>query len=396
MAKLVDIVGKGYSGEWGKDDVDGIGIPVLRTTNFTNEGVVNYNNVVTRIITKKNIEEKYLKYGDIIIEKSGGSDKQPVGRVVFFDGPENKYLFNNFTGLLRIRNKEKWEPRYVFYSLYSNYRKGGTRAFENKTTGLHNLKTEDYVSRYEVNEISIEEQRAICWKLDAVLNVIKLREEQLFQLDTLIKSRFVEMFGDPEHNTKKFPVFSLNKLCKVGSSKRIYQNEQSTTGIPFLRISDLNDRIDKGIQTSELFIPFEKYSELLASGLVPTPGDILVTSRGTLGKCYIVKESDKFYFQDGMISWLSEIDGNMTSLYIAYLFAMPGIQKQIINLQAGSTVAYLSIAMLKKLDIMLPPLKLQNQFATFVNQVDKLKAITKQSIDELQILFNSLMQKYFG
>lgn len=75
MAKLIDITGRVLSGEWGTDDELGNGIPVIRTTNFTNEGVINYNNVVTRRITKKNIDEKYLCNGDIIIEKSGGSDK---------------------------------------------------------------------------------------------------------------------------------------------------------------------------------------------------------------------------------------------------------------------------------------------------------------------------------
>lgn len=84
MAKLVEITGKALSGEWGTDDETGDGIPILRTTNFTNEGVVDYKDVVTRTITKKNIDEKYLRSGDIIIEKCCGSDKQPVGRVIYF------------------------------------------------------------------------------------------------------------------------------------------------------------------------------------------------------------------------------------------------------------------------------------------------------------------------
>ena len=92
MAKLLEITGKAISGEWGQDDDTGTGIPVLRTTNFTNEGFVNYKNVVTRSISKKNIAEKYLRHGDVIIEKSGGSDKQPVGRVIFFEGEENTSL----------------------------------------------------------------------------------------------------------------------------------------------------------------------------------------------------------------------------------------------------------------------------------------------------------------
>ena len=104
MARLIEITGKALSAEWGTDDETGEGIPVLRTTNFTNEGGVNYNDVVTRKITKKNINDKFLRKGDIIIEKSGGSVIFPVGRVIYFDGVENTYLFNNFTGLLRVKD----------------------------------------------------------------------------------------------------------------------------------------------------------------------------------------------------------------------------------------------------------------------------------------------------
>ena len=120
MAKLIDITGKAISGEWGNDDETGNGIPVLRTTNFTNTGVINFSNVVTRDIQKKNISDKYLRNGDIIIEKSGGSDTQPVGRVIFFEAEENKYLFNNFTGLLRVIDKTVCFPKYLFYVLFYN------------------------------------------------------------------------------------------------------------------------------------------------------------------------------------------------------------------------------------------------------------------------------------
>lgn len=394
--KLIDITGKPITGEWGKDDEQGIGIPVLRTTNFTNNGVINYDDVVTRIINKKDLSTKYLQNGDIIIEKSGGSEKQPVGRVVYFDAKENTYLFNNFTGVLRITNKIDWNSKYLFYALFWNYIKGGTRKYQNKTTGLHNLKMEQFINQFEVYNREMKEQQKIAAVLDKVSELITLRKKQLEKLDKLVKSRFVEMFGDPEYNTKNFPVLKLSKLCKVGSSKRIYQNEQSITGIPFLRISNLNDRIDRNIETSELFIPFEKYTKLQEEGLIPVSGDILVTSRGTLGKCYIVKETDNFYFQDGMISWLSEMDESVTSLYITYLFSMSGIQKQIASFQAGSTVAYLSIAMLKKLDIMLPPLEFQNQFAIFVQQVDKQKSSIQQSLEKLEVLKKALMQEYFG
>ena len=396
MTKLIEITGKALSGEWGNDDETGSGIPVLRTTNFTNDGVVNYANVVTRDIGKKNIDDKFLRPGDIILEKSGGSDKQPVGRVIYFDGPGKTYLFNNFTGLLRVKNTNEWWPKYVFYSLFANYRRGGTREFENKTTGLHNLKTDVYVSRYEVTDTSFDKQKEICKNLDRISEIIRLRKKQIGELDNLIKARFVEMFGDPEFNNKRWAVKKLNDLCDIGSSKRIYQEEQTTKGIPFWRISDLVAKMDTGNADSNLYIPENKYEELKKQRLVPIPGDILVTSRGTLGRCYIISPEDRFYFQDGMISWLSNYEKEITPLYIQYLFDMPGFKKQIDSMQAGSTVAYLSIAMLKKLEIMLPDRELQELFASFVSQVDKSKFAVQKSLEETQLLFDSLMQQYFA
>ena len=75
---------------------------------------------------------------------------------------------------------------------------------------------------------------------------------------------------------------------------------------------------------------------------------------------------------------------------------MPGFRKQIDSMQAGSTVAYLSIAMIRKLKVMLPDMETQNQFSTFVAQVDKSKAVVQKALDEAQTLFDSLMQQYFG
>lgn len=155
MVKLSSIIENPISGEWGLEDLNKTGLPVLRTTNFTNEGIINYNNITTRMFLKKNIKEKFLKYGDILLEKSGGSNNQPVGRVVFFDKEDGKYLFNNFISILRIKNKEKYIPKYIFYLLYYNYINGGTIKFQNKTTGLHNLQVKSFINTFQVETISI-------------------------------------------------------------------------------------------------------------------------------------------------------------------------------------------------------------------------------------------------
>ncbi len=285
----------------------------------------------------------------------------------------------------------KIKPEYLYYLLlHRDWDEGTNKAVMGKTLNKATL------SDVTINIHPIEEQERIVAVLDKASEIIDSCQRQLRTLDTLIKARFVEMFGDPEFNTKRWPVQPLEKLCDIGSSKRIYQNEQSKAGIPFWRISDLVNKMDTGIAESGLFIPEEKYTELERVGLVPVPGDILVTSRGTLGRCYIVKEEDRFYFQDGMISWLSRYSESIMPLYIQYLFAMPGFMKQIDSMQAGSTVAYLSIAMLKKLQIMVPDMVEQKNFADFVKQIDKSKSVVQKLLDQAHLLFNSLMQQYFG
>lgn len=248
----------------------------------------------------------------------------------------------------------------------------------------------------EFNLESLERQVEIVNILGRIERLISCRQKEMSMLNELIKARFVELFGDPEINNKEWPVYKLNELCDIGSSKRIYQEEQSNNGVPFWRISDLVSKMDTGAADSGLFIPEQRYEELSQQELVPKPGDILVTSRGTLGRCYIISKDDRFYFQDGMISWLSKYKQGVTPLYIKHLFMTRGLERQIEGMQAGSTVAYLSIAMLKKLDIMLPDTMTQEQFAYFVQQVDKSKVAIQKALDETQVLFDSLMQQYFG
>ena len=147
---LSSFISETYPGEWGKEDVEKIGIKVLRTTNFQNDGHINFNEVVTRDIEQRKIDKKQLKKGDIILERSGGTADNPVGRVVYFND-EGKYMFNNFTQLLRCN--EDVENLYIFYSLFNYYNtnKSGIRSLGNQTTGIQNLKMDKYLDIQIVN-----------------------------------------------------------------------------------------------------------------------------------------------------------------------------------------------------------------------------------------------------
>lgn len=243
---------------------------------------------------------------------------------------------------------------------------------------------------------SLERQNEIVRRLSDVESMLSLRQRQAEKLDELVKARFVEMFGDPVRNTKQFPLVELQDLYDVSSSKRVYQDEMVLDGIPFLRISDIVEKSTNDKCTPQCFISQEMYDRLSKKGLTPNVGDILVTSRGTLGLCYEVKPGEKFYFQDGMISWLYNRKDCVINTYLLYAFRLPGIRKQIDGSNDGSTVSYLSIARLKRLKIELPPLALQTEFSHFVHEADREKERIQRSAALLETLKRSLMQQYFG
>ena len=132
-----------YPGEWGTEDKDGDGVKVIRTTNFTNTGKLDLADVVTRSIIEKKIERKTIHKYDTILERSGGTTDNPVGRVVLFE-EDDVYLCNNFTQVLRFKNID---PRFAFYSLFYFYQTNKTaiRAMGNKTTGIQNLNMSKYL-----------------------------------------------------------------------------------------------------------------------------------------------------------------------------------------------------------------------------------------------------------
>lgn len=391
--KLIDITGKPITGEWGKDDEQGIGIPVLRTTNFTNNGIINYNDIVTRIINKKDLSTKYLQNGDIIIEKSGGSEKQPVGRVVYFDAEENTYLFNNFTGVLRITNKKEWHSKYLFYALFWNYIKGGTRKYQNKTTGLHNLQIEQFINQFEIYNKMMEEQQKIAAVLDKVSDLIALRKKQLEKLEELVKACFVEMFGDPVYTNNKYKKVPLGSVAEVGSSKRIFEKEYVSEGVPFYRTKEIVE-LSKGNKIStQLFITQKRFDELRHTYGVPKKNDLLISAVGTIGVIWIVDGKNDFYFKDGNLLKVSP-SNIFNSIYLKMVLESL-INSYKLEMSTGTAYAALTISALKQMNIYIVPYNEQEKFANFVTKVDKQKLTIQKSLDKLEVLKKALMQEYF-
>ena len=134
------------SGLWKGKKQPFVNVGVIRNTNFSKDFKLDLTNVAYIDVEVKQFESRKLQYGDIILEKSGGSEKQPVGRVILYDIKENNFSYSNFTSVLRIKEKSIISPQFLYYALLDLYLKGTTRTMQKQTTGIHNLMMEKYLA----------------------------------------------------------------------------------------------------------------------------------------------------------------------------------------------------------------------------------------------------------
>ena len=218
------------------------------------------------------------------------------------------------------------------------------------------------------------------------------QEEQLFKYDELIKSRFVEMFGDPVNNPFEWEKVSLSELAeiKIGPfGSLLHKDDYIEDGHPLVNPSHIKD--GKIITDNKLTISDEKFDEMAAYHL--KIGDVVMGRRGEMGRCAVVTE-------DGLLcgtgSLLIRSKGEITADYIQKIISFPSFKKIIEDMAVGQTMPNLNVPIVSNFKIIKPPIGVQHKYYSFVHQVDKLKLTTQKSLEKTQLLFDSLMQQYFG
>ena len=214
--QISDVILTEIKGLWGDEPMAGDSVtPVIKTNNMTYEGYINYSDLTMRLIENPKIEKGYLLKGYLLIEKSGGTKYHSVGYVNFFDGENNKYVCNNFVLALRP-NATIIRPKYLFHQLKYKYESGKFADCYNKTTGIQNLQVKTYLSK-GVLIPSFGEQDRVIKTLDDITTNIHVKQNQLNELDCLVKSRFNEMFGDVLLNTKGFKTYKIGSQFSLGA-----------------------------------------------------------------------------------------------------------------------------------------------------------------------------------
>ena len=369
---LQNIFEKSINGEWGNEDSgNGEATAVIRTSNFLNSGRLNLDNIVCRDIDKNKNSDKILRTGDIIIEKSGGSPNQPVGRVVYFDVTDQDYFTNNFTSILRV--KPGYNSKYIFYLMKYLYDTKKVLKFQNQTTGIINLKLTDYLNKTKVNIETIENQNTIVDILDRLEYQIINRNKQLSELSNLVKSRFNEMFGDPVLNEMGWEIETLNKIGTIGRgvSKHRPRNASELFGgiYPFIQTGDVAN-------SGNYIVDYHStYSEFgLKQSKLWDRGTLCITIAANIAKTSILAFDS--CFPDSIVGF---IPGERTNnMFIHYWFSY--FQKILESQAPESAQKNINLKILSELKVILPPLSLQNEFADFVAQVDKSQFACQKAI----------------
>lgn len=187
---------------------------------------------------------------------------------------------------------------------------------------------------------------------------------------------------------------TLGDLFSIGSSKRVYESQWRTKGVPFYRAREIVRLSRDGYVDNELFIDEELYVELSSKYGIPKAGDIMVTGVGTLGICYIVKENDRFYFKDGNTLWFKTKEGTNPQ-YVQYAFKSEFLRRQIDNC-VGATVGTFTIERANKTTIPVPSFEEQERIVAELDLLTGIIDKQKQQLKELDTLAQSIFYDMFG
>ena len=336
----------------------------------------------------KYIESTKEYLSDLAVEESGiscipantvvMSFKLSIGKTAITSEP----MYSN-EAIMSFRDKKVIEvlPEYIYYMFSGkDWDEGTNKAVMGKTLNKATL------SKVKVNIPDVEEQRSIVEILDKVSNVLDNRKAELEKLDELIKARFVELFGDCKN------MVAMNDLCSIITDGTHQPPKFQSEGIPFIFVSNLANNTVK--YNAEKFISEETYNELIKRTPIEV-GDILLSTVGSYGHPAVVVEERKFLFQRH-IAYLKPKHDLVNSFYLHSALLAPDGQRQIEEKVKGIAQKTLNLSEIRKIMIPIPSIEEQNAFELFIKQTDKSKVAVQKALDEAQLLFDSLMQKYFG
>ena len=371
--------------------------PDRHSPKFWNEGTEPWISIADLTKCNKYIENTAEKITATAVDGSGikiipkntviMSFKLSIGKVAI----TSKEMYSNEAIMSFIdKGVLKIEPVYLYYLLmHKDWDTGTNKAVMGKTLNKASL------SQMTVNIHGYSEQLEIIKALDAASSIIAARKQQLAELDKLIKARFVEMFGDPKINPNNYPVCQLSDfIVFLTSGSRGWAQYCADDGTEwFITIKNVKDC---HIETDNMQ-PINAPDNAEAKRTRVQEGDLLISITADLGRTGVVTKeiTEHGAYINQHLTCIRLKQDVLNPLYVAYFMESPAGKEQFESKNQSAVKAGLNFNSINSLRLMVPPLDDQNAFVDFIKQTDKSKVAIQKALDEAQLLFDSLMQKYF-
>ncbi len=395
QAKPLEEVCQFFNGLWKGESPPFINVGVIRNTNFTKEGALDDSDIAYLDVETKKFEKRRLQFGDIILEKSGGGPKQPVGRVVLFDKVDGDFSFSNFTSALRVCNPDELDFRFLHKFLYWTYISGVTEGMQSHSTGIRNLNGNAYKA-IKIKFPPLPEQQRIVAILDEAFEGIATAtanaEKNLANAREVFQSHLQSAFTQ-----KGEEWVALSELATDITDGDHMPPPKSPTGVPFITISNIN-KDTRCIDFSDTFTVSEDYFRKLKPNKKPRKGDVLYTVTGSFGIPVRVDQDVVFCFQRhiGLIRPSAETD----STWLYYLLLSPQVFGQASIGATGTAQKTVSLKVLRNIQVPRVPMVKQREVAAKLDKLaaetQRLEAIYKQKLTALTELKKSILNQAFS
>lgn len=386
MVRLGDVFPLVRNGASIKQTDGAAGIPITRIETISNREIDRNKFGYADIIDDSKYKDYILQDGDILM--SHINSEKYLGKVALYRKQGNEQIIHGMNLLMLRANPSVLFPPFATYFFETPAFLMQIKKITKKSVNQASF-TVTSLKEIEIPLPPLDEQRKIAAVLDKVSSLIAKRRQQLDKLDELIKARFVEMFGDPVSNSLNFPLLSLPQLGEFGRgvSKHRPRNAPELLGgkYPLIQTGE--------VANSELYISsYENtYSEFgFKQSKMWKSGTLCITIAANIAKTAIL--AFDACFPDSVVGFVANEKTN--NIFIHYWF---GFFQQILEAQAPeSAQKNINLKILSELEVIVPPIELQNHFAAFVEQTEKIKTTINKSLEKLETLKKALMQEYFG
>jgi type I restriction enzyme M protein len=365
------------SGLWKGEKEPLRAVKILRNTNFAKGGFLNLSDVAEHPVEERQLESRLLRYGDILLEKSGGGPTQPVGRVALFALKDGEYSYSNFTARIRVVN-DKASPFFVWLMLNALYQRGVTEGLQKQTSGIRNLDNPAYQA-LQIPLPPLEVQHQIVTEIEGYQKIIDGARQVLdnYKPHIVVSPDWLEM--------------PLGELCRF-IDYRGKTPKKTTSGIPLITAKNVRE----GFINPEPreFIAEGDYDAWMTRG-IPQPGDVLFTMEAPLGNVAEISQTGRFALAQRLVALCPNRE-ILISAFLKDLLLSEPMQKKILAHQSGTTVYGIKASVLKEITIPVPDLETQRTIVAEIETEQALVAANRELVRRFEAKIKTTIDRVWS